>query len=70
MRDPKRIKNIMERVIELWGIYPDQRFFQFMHNLNSTANKALGNPADFDLYNLEDDQLLKLLNKIKTEKER
>jgi len=34
MRDPARIRRILDKLEELWIQVPDQRFCQFLYNLN------------------------------------
>jgi len=54
MRDPKRIDKILERVREVWKTYPDLRLLQLLYNCLEIDNMA---------YYVEDDELLKRLNK-------
>jgi hypothetical protein len=49
MRDPKRIKTILEKLGEIWERYPDLRFGQLILN----AFK------EYELFYMEDDELLK-----------
>ena len=63
MRDPKRIKRILEKIGKLWDISPDLRFGQFIQNIFGSTVK------DQPIYFKEDDEVEKildyLLNKIK-----
>lgn len=77
MRNPKRIKTIMNILTEIWELQPDIRFNQLIHNLQTEyANKY---PAYYrkafeeevgwgmipivykDLFNVEDDEFLTFL---------
>ena len=49
MRDPKRIKRILEMIEECWNKYPDQRFTQLLINL--------GLMEDGTKWHYEDDEL-------------
>jgi hypothetical protein len=53
MRDPTRIARTLHRIEALWSLYPDWRLGQLMLNLAEWA--------DDDLWNLEDDRLLEVL---------
>jgi len=59
-RDPKRIKEVVGLINKLRDQAPDQRFFQFIHNLNSRICRLLGTD-DRDLYWLEDTKLITIL---------
>ena len=56
MRNPKRIPKILKELEKTWLKYPDLRLGQLIFNLDD----ALGN---YDLYNVEDKTLIKLLRK-------
>lgn len=53
MRDPDRIARTLRRIETLWSRYPDWRLGQLLLNLADWA--------DDDLWNLEDDRLLEVL---------
>ena len=60
MRNPNRIKGILEQLEEIWSKYPDLRLGQLLLNV-------LGDPA---LYYIEDQALMDYLkNYYKVEKE-
>ena len=48
-RDPDRIPRILALIRSLWILYPDQRFFQLMRNLDI--------PEGSDPFYVEDDVL-------------
>ena len=50
-REPYRIRPFLQTLEELWNIHPDERFFQFVHNLGYRLE--LTNPGD--PYFVEDD---------------
>lgn len=56
MRDPSRIDTILQGVKDVWSTVPDLRLGQLLLN-------ALPDPA---LYYLEDEELIKYLNKYYT----
>lgn len=53
-RDPKRIKEILTRLEEVWQKYPDLRFCQLTESITYKYYE--------NLFNLEDDKFLILLN--------
>ena len=53
MRDPKRIKRIINKVEELWKVNPDWRLTQLIMNVLSMNS---------DPYYIEDEQLEKALD--------
>ena len=55
MRDLNRIKPFMEILTELWLESPDLRFGQLIHNIAYKVRK------DGDIFNVEDDELLREL---------
>jgi len=60
MKDPNRIKNILEKLKEIWERYPDLRFGQLIMNLFK----------DYELFFMEDEELLKEIEDlIKLDKE-
>lgn len=65
MRDPKRIKRILQLVEELWNRHPDQRFGQLLENYVFIEGKR-GDETSVELYLQEDDKTEKMLpvNKI------
>lgn len=59
MRNPNRIPEIIDLINQLWGKYPDLRFFQFLEFLKSKfPNKSI------NFFYLEDDELKQLLVKL------
>lgn len=54
MRDPKRIKQLLNRIESIWKVYPDLRFSQLLMNVFSIE----GNPQ---FYYLEDDEFIEVL---------
>jgi hypothetical protein len=58
MRDPKRIKLILNEIERIWSKTEDLRFFQLMIDLGVCPDSQF-------LWNLEDQDLLNHLNKIK-----
>lgn len=53
MRNPQRIKPILERIEEIWKKHPDLRLGQIMANLDSCS-----------LYYIEDDELADSLERL------
>ncbi len=51
MRDPKRIKILLDEIENVWKQYPDLRLMQLLLN-------AVGTNDNVDHYNTEDDYLL------------
>ena len=49
MRDPERIPRVLEKVAELWRMYPDWRLGQLLANVASWR--------DTDVWDMEDDEL-------------
>lgn len=64
MRDPNRIPVIIELIQKYWAKHPDLRLFQVMDDLQHKVNEAKGRPGSYDLFYLEDDELLSLLKEI------
>jgi uncharacterized protein YihD (DUF1040 family) len=62
MRDPKRIPKVLERIREIWERNPDLRLAQLVVN----ATKMVGHEdaSQSRIFNLEDDQLLKGIDKL------
>lgn len=58
MRDPARIKKILNKLEEAWTMYPDLRFFQFMSYLLTYTNE----PVTEDLFFLEEHDFEKLID--------
>ena len=54
MRDINRIDDVLKTLSECWKKYPDWRLGQLFCNLQRAAGQ--------DLFYLEDDQMIKLLN--------
>jgi len=57
MRDPKRIKSILDKIKVLWDKYPDWRFGQLLINYNII-------PDDFRTWTNDDDGFEKYLDDI------
>ena len=57
MREKKRIKRILKLLEKLWTDVSDERFGQFLINLQIV-------PDDFNVWNNEDDGLEKYLEKL------
>lgn len=51
MRNPKRIKQLLRLIENIWKEYPDLRLMQLLENATGNENN----------YRLEDDDLIKLL---------
>lgn len=49
MRDPGRIPQVLEKVAELWRMYPDWRLGQLVANVASWR--------DTDIWDIEEDEL-------------
>ena len=58
MRDPKRIDEICETIRKEWHKVPDWRLGQLL------VNSLRGHRCYPDLFYVEDDELMKLLNKM------
>ena len=56
MRDPNRIKRILEKIGNLWKVSPDLRFGQFLQNIFGSAIR------DQPIYFKEDDEVEKILD--------
>ncbi len=66
MRDPGRIDQIIDALRDAWHMAPDQRFGQFIDNLQRTGEFSFrtgDNEYRCDIRNLEDDRWLKALEK-------
>jgi uncharacterized protein YihD (DUF1040 family) len=60
MRDPNRIRNILDKLQEIWERYPDLRFGQLIMNLFK----------DYELFYMEDEELMQEIEDlIKLDKE-
>lgn len=53
MRDPKRIKPLLEKIEKVWNYYPDLRFGQLCVGIFGSEDK---------MFNMEDDEFEKKLN--------
>jgi hypothetical protein len=51
-RDPNRIDPIIEKIVELWRLVPDQRLCQIL------GNAVRHSTGDADLFYVEDEDLL------------
>ncbi len=56
MRDPKRIKPILNQLEQIWTSLPDLRLTQLIINLQTKLGK--------DLYYMEDEELMKKLRQL------
>ena len=54
-RDPERINKILKKIEEIWKANPDLRFGQLFYIIT----------CDVDIFNIEDDELEKLIDKFK-----
>jgi hypothetical protein len=63
MRDPKRIPVITEALKELWLKYPDLRLWQLLMYLETRTFDTV----DRDLFYLEDDEALAVIQSITKE---
>ena len=57
MRDPARIDRILNMLKAHWMSYPDQRLGQLLDNAIYDRRMNMGVSPDFDLFNLEDDEV-------------
>ena len=57
MRDPTRIKTILDKLNNIWQAHPDQRFYQLLINI--------GLIPDSQLWHIEDEDIIAHLNKSK-----
>ena len=77
MRDLKRIDEFLNKIKIIWEKEPDLRFFQLIYIIQSKYSKDNSNfgkielaekdgstKIGYDLFNLEDDEILKYLNNI------
>lgn len=55
MRDPKRIKRIVEKYAKVWETVPDWRFGQLLSNMHGCGQQ--------DVFHTEDDDLEKGMDK-------
>ena len=56
MRDPKRIKKVMELVERIWNVFPDWRFGQLV--------KIVEAISDVDIFYVEDDEMIRILKEV------
>lgn len=63
MRDPKRIKPLLTEIEKQWENFPDWRFGQLIENIKRFYNID-------DLFYIEDDEMLKLIENFMREKEK
>ena len=57
MRDPKRIYPLCNELARIWSLYPDLRFGQLMHNIESYMRCVY----DKDPFYVEDDEFFLFL---------
>ncbi len=62
MRDPNRIPKVLKAIEQYWEKHPDLRLGQLLSNANSTHRARQGLPHSDDVFYLEDDDLLPVLN--------
>ncbi len=62
MRDPKRIKNILNLLEKLWNKNPDQRLGQLLENYVFTQG-IRGDKTSVKLFYQEDDETILILRK-------
>jgi len=62
-RDPKRIPKVLEAVRKIWEKFPDRRLGQLIYNLTQFHEIK-----EKDVFYLEDDELLKKIEKALREK--
>ena len=55
-RDPKRITPTLDIIKQIWKMHPDLRLSQLILNVKK--------PEEFDLYYVEDDELIKRITKL------
>lgn len=76
MRNPERIKEVLDTLTKVWEVQPDTRFNQLIYNLQREYSREVGrtffidgrfpSQEPYDLFNVEDDKFLEFLkNKIK-----
>jgi len=62
MRDPKRIKQILDLIEKIWKKNPDLRLNQLIYNIVSTSRPVASSDLNhYTLYSLEDDEFKALL---------
>lgn len=66
MRDQRRITRMMDKMIVLWGRYPDMRFGQFVYNLFDKYLQANGGSSYsiVTMYYSEDEEFEEFLDKM------
>ena len=57
-RDPKRIEIMFDKIRKIWYRYPDLRLGQLLVNVIPVTN-----PAHYDPFYIEDEDLMKLLDR-------
>lgn len=63
MRDPKRIKPLLMEIEKQWENFPDWRLGQLIENIKKFYNID-------DLFYIEDDEMLKLIENFMRKKEK
>ena len=63
MRDPKRMKPLLMEIEKQWENFPDWRLGQLIENIKRFYNID-------DLFYIEDDEMLKLIENFMREKEK
>ena len=61
MRDCSRIETYAEMIRDLWELYPDWRFSQFLYNTLGGVMEELGVQ---DLFYVEDEDFFAALNRV------
>lgn len=57
MRDINRIEPFIEKLLELWKLYPDLRFFQLVEFIKKQLNVV-------DAFYIEDNETLKIIENL------
>ena len=64
MRDPNRIKSILDELSILWEKMPDMRLCQLLHYVETEIARREHRDPNGDLFNLEDRLILEALQEI------
>lgn len=62
MRDPKRISKVLERIQKVWERNPDLRLAQLV--VNATKMAGHEDASQSRIFNIEDDELLRGIDKL------
>ena len=66
MRDPNRIPKVLKAIQEIWEKHPDWRLTQLIINVVETKRLSRDASLGADLWNVEDDELLKLIGEMES----